>query len=64
MSEFMTCKEAANVAACSELTIKRAVRAGDLTAYRPGRTYQIDKADLLDWIKSKRVGLKPKMSKG
>ena len=60
MPKFLTCKEAAVAASCSELTIKRAVQAGQLTAYRPGRSYQIDENDLVDWIKGKKVSPKQK----
>lgn len=60
MPNFLTCKEAAALASCSELTIKRAVQAGQLTAYRPGRSYKIDENDLVAWIKGKKVNPKQK----
>jgi excisionase family DNA binding protein len=60
LPKFLTCKEAAAAASCSELTIKRAVQAGQLIAYRPGRSYQIDENDLIAWIKGKKVNPKQK----
>lgn len=53
MSSFLSCDEAAAVAHCSELTIKRAIRSGELKAYRPGRAYAIDAEELTRWVKSK-----------
>lgn len=53
MSNFLSCAQAAEAAHCSELTIKRAVRSGELKAYRPGRAYAIDEDELTSWVKSK-----------
>lgn len=53
MPSFLSCAEAAQVAHCSEMTIKRAVKSGELKAYRPGKGYAIESDDLIRWIKSK-----------
>jgi excisionase family DNA binding protein len=54
----MSCEEAAKIAGCSVLTIQRAIRAGELTAYRPGKSNQIASEDLVAWVKSKKVSTK------
>ena len=53
MPSFLSCAEAAEKAHCSELTIKRAIRSGELKAYRPGKGYAIEEDDLTRWIKTK-----------
>ena len=53
LSNFLSCAQAAEAAHCSELTIKRAVRSGELKAYRPGKGYAIEEDDLTRWIKTK-----------
>lgn len=55
MPYFMSCEDAAKIAGCSVLTIRRAIRAGELTAYRPGKSNQIAVEDLIAWVKSKKV---------
>ena len=50
MPNFLTTKEAAAAANCSELTIKRAIQSGQLRAYRPGRGYSIDPVDLENYV--------------
>ena len=55
MPNFLTTKEAAAAANCSELTIKRAIQSGQLRAYRPGRGYSIGPVDLENYVRSKRV---------
>lgn len=51
----MTIDEAAKVAKCSYHTIHRAIKKGDLAAYKPGKTVLILEKDLAAWFQSKRV---------
>lgn len=50
-------KTAARLTDLDDSTIRAAVNAQDLPAYRVGRAIRIDKADLRDWLRSRpRVG--------
>jgi len=51
----MTIGEAASLAKCSYHTIHRAIKKGDLAAYKPGKTVLILEKDLTNWFKSKQV---------
>lgn len=51
----MTINEAAELAKCSYHTIHRAIKKGDLPAYKPGKTVLIMEKDLGDWFKSKQI---------
>jgi len=51
----MTINEAAELAKCSYHTIHRAIKKGDLPAYKPGKTVLIMEKDLSDWFKSKQI---------
>lgn len=51
----MTIDEAAKLAKCSYHTIQRAIKKGDLVAYKPGKTVLILEKDLTAWFESKRV---------
>lgn len=51
----MTIDEAAELAKCSYHTIHRAIKRGDLAAYKPGKTVLILEADLNAWFESKRI---------
>ncbi len=51
----MTIEEAAKLAKCSYHTIHRAIKKGDLVAYKPGKTVLILEKDLTAWFQSKRV---------
>lgn len=61
MPSFLSCEEAAKIAHCSELTIKRAVRSGALIAYKPGKGFAITPDDLTAWVKTRKV--KPRAKK-
>ncbi|MBU1245344.1 helix-turn-helix domain-containing protein [Myxococcota bacterium] len=52
---LITMDEAAGLAKCSYHTIHRAIKKGDLVAYKPGKTVLIMEKDLTDWFKSKRI---------
>ncbi len=51
----MTIDAAANLAKCSYHTIHRAIKKGDLVAYKPGKTVLILEKDLTTWFKSKQI---------
>lgn len=51
----MTIDEAAKLAKCSYHTIHRAIKKGDLAAYKPGKAVLILEKDLAAWFQSKRV---------
>jgi excisionase family DNA binding protein len=50
-----TIEEAARLAKCSYHTIHRAIKKGDLTAYKPGKTVLILEKDFTSWFQSKRI---------
>lgn len=60
MAEFMSCEQAASAAMCSVYKIREAIKEGALKAYRPGKVYVIDPADLDSWVRSNAVKLKKK----
>lgn len=51
----MTIEEAAELAKCSYHTIHRAIKKGDLPAYKPGKTVLILEKDFTAWFQSKRI---------
>ena len=51
----LTIDEAANLVRCSYHTIHRAIKRGDLAAYKPGRVVLILEKDLDNWFKTKRI---------
>jgi len=51
----ITIDEAARLAKCSYHTIHRAIKKGDLAAYKPGKTVLILETDLNAWFESKRI---------
>lgn len=55
MAEFMSCEQAAAAAKCSIYKIREAIKQGALKAYRPGKVYVIDPAELERWIRSSAV---------
>ena len=54
---LMTIEEAANMTKCSYHTIHRAIKKGDLAAYKPGKVVLILEKDLADWFESKRISV-------
>ena len=60
MAEFMSCEQAAAAAKCSIYKIREAIKEGELKAYRPGKTYVIDPADLDSWVRSSAVKTRKK----
>ena len=60
MAEFMDCEQAAAAAKCSVYKIRDAIKLGELKAYRPGKVYIIDPADLDAWVRSSAVKMRKK----
>lgn len=60
MADFMDCEQAAAAAKCSIYKIREAIKNGELKAYRPGKVYVIDPADLDAWVRSSTVKVKKK----
>ncbi len=54
-NDLLTMDEAAKLAKCSYHTIHRAIKRGNLTAYKPGKVVLILEKDLNNWFQSKRV---------
>ena len=53
--KLLTMDEAADLAKCSYHTIHRAIKKGDLPAYKPGKNVLVLEEDLSTWFKSKRI---------
>jgi len=53
--KLITMSEAAQLAKCSYHTIHRAIKKGNLAAYKPGKAVLILEQDLKTWFKSKRI---------
>ena len=51
----ITMDEAAKLARCSYHTIHRAIKKGDLIAYKPGKTVLVMENDLMAWFRSKQI---------
>ena len=51
----LTIPEAAELAHCSYHTIHRAIKNGDLAAYKPGKTVLILQKDFNLWFESKKI---------
>ena len=51
----LTIKEAAELARCSAVTIRRAIHAGKLPAYKPGKQILIEEKDFRAWFRSSQV---------
>ena len=60
MTEFMSCEQAAAAAKCSIYKIREAIKQGALKAYRPGKVYVIDPADLDSWVRINAVKVRNK----
>lgn len=60
MAEFMSCEQAAAAAMCSIYKIREAIKQGALKAYRPGKVYVIDPAELDRWVRSNAVKVRNK----
>ncbi len=50
LPDILTLKQVAEFLQVSNLTIQRAIQAGKLKAFKPGRDYRILKEDLISYI--------------
>ena len=55
MPEYLDCSQAAEVARCSVYRVREAIKNGELSAYKPGKSYLIDATDLDNWIKHCKI---------
>lgn len=51
LPDIVTVKQLAEFLQISELTIKRAIKAGNLEAFKAGRDWRIEKESVLHWVK-------------
>lgn len=54
LPEILTLKQVAEFLQVSALTIQRAIQAGRIKAFKPGRDYRILKEDLIAYIEGER----------
>jgi excisionase family DNA binding protein len=54
LPEILTLKQVAEFLQVSNLTIQRAIQAGRLKAFKPGRDYRILKEDLIKFIEGEK----------
>ena len=58
LPEILTLKQVAEFLQVSNLTIQRAIQAGRLKAFKPGRDYRILKEDLIIYIEGEKKEIK------
>lgn len=58
LPEILTLKQVAEFLQVSNLTIQRAIQAGRLKAFKPGRDYRIRKEDLILFIEGEKTDIK------
>jgi len=51
LPDIITVKQLAEFLQISEQTIKRAIKAGNLEAFRAGRDWRIEKESVMNWVK-------------
>ena len=60
MTTYLNCTQAASAARCSIYQIREAIKTGELKAFRPGKSYLIDPADLETWVRNSVVEARKK----
>lgn len=53
MPDILTVKQLAEFLQVTELTIRRAINAGELKAFKVGREWRIERERVLEWINQK-----------
>ena len=53
MPDILTAKQLAEFLQVSDLTIKRAIKRGDLEAFKVSRDWRIEKEKVLEWLKKR-----------
>jgi len=51
--DIVTVKQLAEFLQVNEQTIKRAIKAGELKAFKVGRDWRIEKESVIEWLKQK-----------
>jgi excisionase family DNA binding protein len=51
LPDILTVKQLAEFLQVSELTVKRAIKSGELEAFKAGRDWRIEKESVLKWVK-------------
>lgn len=51
LQDVLTVKQLAEFLQVSERTIKRAIKEGDLKAFKVGRDWRIEKERVIEWLK-------------
>jgi excisionase family DNA binding protein len=58
---MLTVQEAAERVRLTHWAVYRAIRRGDLAAFKPGGRLRIDEADFTAWLESTRVQAEPRL---
>ena len=53
LPDVITTKQLAEFLQVSEITIKRAIKAGDLQVLKVGRSVRIERQSVIEWLKEK-----------
>ena len=53
LPDIVTVKQLAEFLQISELTVKRAIKSGELAAFKVGRDWRIEREAVTDWVKNK-----------
>lgn len=51
LPEIVTPKQLAEFLQLSEMTVKRALKSGELKGFKAGRDWRIEKEEVLKWVK-------------
>lgn len=54
LPDIMTVKELADFMKISEMTIKRALKSGELKGFKITRDWRIEKESVLEWVKKEK----------
>lgn len=52
---FLTLDQATNILPVAKITLRRAIQAGELDAFKPGKVIVVKESDLLRWVDSRKV---------
>lgn len=52
---FLTLDQATGLLPVAKITLRRAIRTGELAAFKPGRSIVIKESDFYDWVDSRQV---------
>ena len=63
IDRYLTIEQAVEIVPLSPITLRRAIRRGDLVAFRVGRRVLVRPEDLHAWVESRRVAPESPMPK-